>query len=187
MAALIYGALSSLDGYMSDPSGSFDWAAPDDELMAAVNDLESGIGTFLYGRRMYETMRYWETANPDQAEEPLEAEFARAWLSADKVVFSTTLAEVTTARTKLLRTFEPDAIVRMKSSATRDLSVNGPTLAATAFEHGLVDECHLFLQPVVLGAGLRTLPVVAPVRLELINERRFNSGAVHLHYRVQPT
>ncbi|MGC2167670.1 MAG: dihydrofolate reductase family protein [Acidimicrobiales bacterium] len=187
MSALIYGALSSLDGFVSDPSGSFDWAAPDDELMAAVNDLESEIGTFLYGRRMYETMRYWETADPDEAEEPLGAEFARNWLSADKIVFSTTLSDVTTARTKLLRTFDPEAIAEMKSSATRNLSVNGPTLASAAFKARLVDECHLFLQPVVVGAGLRTLPVVAPLRLELINERRFTSGALHLHYRVKST
>ncbi len=185
MAALIYAAMCSLDGFMSDPSGEIQWAAPDDEMMAAANDLESEIGTYLYGRRMYETMRYWETADPDERDEPLEAEFARLWLAADKIVFSTTLTDVSTARTELVESFDPEAIVQLKSTATRNISINGPTLASAAFRAGLVDECHLFLQPVIMGAGLRALPGDGPIPLELISERRFDSGAVHVRYRVK--
>ncbi len=186
MAELIYAAVSSLDGFISDASGAFEWAAPDDEMMAAANDLESEIGTYLYGRRMYETMRYWETAEPDEETDPLDAEFARMWRSADKVVYSSTLSDVSQPPAlKLERTFEPDAIVQMKSSAERNISINGPTLASAAFRAGLIDECHLFLQPIIMGAGLRALPGNGPIPLELISERRFESGAVHLRYRVK--
>ncbi len=185
MAELIYAAMSSLDGFISDASGAFEWAAPDDEMMAAANDLESEIGTYLYGRRMYETMSYWETADPDEQTDPLEAAFSRMWLSADKIVFSTTLSDVATARTQLVRTFEPDAIAQMKSAAARNISINGPTLASAAFRAGLIDECHLFVQPIIIGAGLRALPSDGPIPLELISERRFDSGGVHLRYRVK--
>jgi dihydrofolate reductase len=185
MAELIYAAVSSLDGFMSDPSGAFEWLAPDDEMMAAANELEGEFGTYLYGRRMYETMLYWETAEPDEETDPLDAEFARIWRSADKVVYSSTLSDVSSARTRLERTFDPDAIVQMKSSAERNISINGPTLASAAFRAGLIDECHLFLQPIIRGAGLRALPDDGPIPLELISERRFESGAVHLRYRVK--
>jgi dihydrofolate reductase len=179
--ALIYSAIASLDGYVNDADGRFDWAAPDPELHRVVNDLERPIGTYLYGRRMYETMAAWETMEAGSDE---TRDFAELWRAADKVVYSTTLDEVTTSRTRLERSFEPDAVRALKARATRDLSIGGPGLAAAALGAGLVDECHLFLHPIAVGGGTPALPAGARTDLELLDERRFESGVVHLHYRV---
>lgn len=185
MAKLLYGAIASLDGYVADASGNFDWAAPDEDVHAFVNDLERPIGTYLYGRRMYEVMRFWETADASDDQPPVIRDFARIWRSADKVVYSTTLEQVSSARTRLERDFDPDAIRRMKASAGRDLSVGGPDLAGRAIGAGLVDECRLFVVPVLVGGGTRALPDGVRVDLELLDERRFGSGVVHLHYRIR--
>jgi dihydrofolate reductase len=184
MGRLIYAAITSLDGYIEDEEGKFDWAEPDEEVHAFVNDLERSVGTYLYGRRMYETMVGWET-DPTLAEQsPLMADFAEIWQAADKVVYSTTLETVSTARTRIERAFESDAVRTMKARAERDLTVGGANLAADAFEAGLVDECHLFLVPVVVGGGKRSLPAGRRVDLELMDERRFGNGTVHLRYRT---
>jgi dihydrofolate reductase len=181
---LIYSALASLDGYVADEDGKFDWAEPDEEVHAYVNDLVRPAGTHLYGRRLYEVMVVWETL--DTADEPAPMrDFAEIWRAADKVVYSRTLEEVATARTRLEREFDPDGVRQLKASAERDLTVGGPTLAAEAFAAGLVDECHLFLSPVVVGGGLRALRDGVRVDLELLDERRFGNGVVHLHYRTQ--
>jgi dihydrofolate reductase len=185
VAELIYSAITSLDGYVSDEEGTFDWATPDDEVHAFVNDLERPIGTYLYGRRMYEVMAYWETAHtvPDQ---PLEIlDYAQIWRAADKVVYSATLETGSTARTRIEREFDPDAVQRMKAGAERDLSIGGPTLAAQAMAAGLVDELHLFVAPVVVGGGTRVLPDGVRWDLDLADERRFGNGVVHLHYRTR--
>lgn len=185
MAELIYSVITSLDGYVADENGNFDWAAPDDEVHAFVNDLERPIGTYLYGRRMYETMVYWETAPTDTDQTPVEQDFARIWQAADKVVYSTRLETVSSKRTRIERTFTPDAIRRMKTEARQDITVGGPTLAAQALRAGLVDECHLFVTPVVVGGGTRSLPGNVQLNLDLLDERRFRSGVVHLHYRIR--
>ncbi|HEX3540501.1 MAG TPA: dihydrofolate reductase family protein [Acidimicrobiales bacterium] len=185
MAKLIYSAISSLDGYVADENGNFDWAAPDEEVHAFVNDLERPAGTYLYGRRMYEVMRYWETA-PTAGDEPDAGhDYARIWQAADKVVYSTTLPTVSTARTTLERTFDPAAVGAMKAAATANISVGGPHLAAAALAAGLVDECHFFLTPAVVGGGTRSLPDGVKFRLELLDEHRFGNGVVHLHYRTR--
>lgn len=184
MAKLVYSAITSLDGYVNDEDGSFDWAAPDEEVHAYVNDLERPVGTYLYGRRMYEVMRFWEA--PDiPAERPVERDYAQVWQAADKVVYSTTLETVGTGRTRLERAFDPDAVRAMKAAAERDLSVGGADLAAQAIAHGLVDELHLFLTPISVGGGTPALPRHQTVRLELADERRFAHGVVHLHYRFR--
>jgi dihydrofolate reductase len=184
MGKLIYTAITSLDGYIEDEEGKFDWAEPDAEVHAFVNDLERGAGTYLYGRRMYETMVGWET-DPSLAEQsPVMADFAAIWQAADKVVYSTTLETVSTARTRIERAFQADAVRAMKAQAEQDLTVGGANLAAHAFEAGLVDECHLYLVPVVVGGGKRSLPEGMRVNLELIDERRFGNGTVHLRYRT---
>jgi dihydrofolate reductase len=182
LAKLIYSAIASLDGYVADPDGNFDWAAPDAEVHAFVNDLERPIGTHLYGRRMYEVMAAWETIEDDH---PAMRDFAEIWRAADKVVYSTMLDAVATGKTRLERTFEPDAVRRMKASADRDISIGGPGLAAHALEAGLVDELHFFAVPVIVGAGTHWLPDGIRFDLELLDERRFASGVVHLHYRVK--
>jgi len=179
MAKLIYSAIASLDGYVEDEHGKFDWAAPDEEVHRFVNDMERPIGTYLYGRRMYETMVYWETVS---GQEPAIRDYAEIWQAAEKVVFSTTLETVSSARTRIEHAFDPDAIERLKAAAERDVSVGGPALAARAFEGGLVDECHLFFHPVTVGGGKPALP--GGVRLELQHERRFAAGVVYLSYRV---
>jgi dihydrofolate reductase len=181
MAKLIYAAITSLDGYIADADGNFDWSAPDEEVHAFVNDLERPIGTYLYGRRMYDVMAVWETMSDDH---PAMRDYAEIWRAADKVVYSTTLAEPASARTRIEREFAPDAIRAMKESAERDLSVGGAHLAAEAFRAGLVDECHLFLTPVMVGGGTRALPDAVRLQLELLDERRFAGGVVHLHYRA---
>jgi dihydrofolate reductase len=186
MAKLIYSAITSLDGYVADENGNFDWAAPDEEVHRFVNDLERPIGTYLYGRRIYETMVYWETAHtlPDQP--PFIQDFAGIWQAADKIVYSKTLDTPSSARTRIERDFDPDAVRRMKASAERDISVGGPDLATQAIKAGLVDEYQLFLTPIIVGGGKQSLPDNVRLELELLDERRFGNGVVHLHYRTKP-
>lgn len=181
MANLIYSAITSLDGYVEDADGGFEWAAPDEEVHAFVNELERPIGTYLYGRRMYDTMVYWESAtNSSEA----AREYAEIWRAAEKVVYSRTLHSATSARTRIWHTFEPDAIQRLKESSAADLSIGGADLAGQALNGGLVDECHLIIAPIVVGGGKQALPNDLRLRLELLDEHRFTSGFVHLHYRV---
>ena len=185
MAKLFYTAITSLDGYVADEDGKFDWAAPDAEVHAFVNDLERPIGTYLYGRRLYDTMVAWETMPSRPDEPPVIRDYAEIWRSADKVVYSTTLETVASARTRIEREFDADAVRQIKASADRDVSVGGSHLAAQAIKAGLVDECHLFLTPVIVGGGTRALPDHVRVGLELLDERRFGNGVVHLHYRTK--
>jgi len=183
MAELIYDAITSLDGYLADADGNFDWAEPDDEVHAFVNDLARPTGTFLYGRTMYEMMTGWEN-DPGLAEHsPLMADFAGIWQAADKVVYSTTLAEPSTGRTRIERSFDPEAVRSMKAAATRDLGIGGANLAAHVIRAGLVDEYHLFLNPMIVGGGLRALPDDVRLDLQLVEERRFAGGVVFLRYR----
>jgi dihydrofolate reductase len=181
MGKLVYSAITSLDGYVADERGTFDWAAPDEEVHAFVNDRERSLGTYLYGRRMYEVMRAWETMDVED-EPPVMRDFAGLWRAADKVVYSTTLPAVTTERTRLERAFDADAVRRLKNGG--DVGIGGPHLAAHALRAGLVDECHLYLNPVVVGGGTRALPEGLGLRLDLVDERRFGNGVVHLGYRV---
>ena len=183
MARLIYSAIASLDGYTADASGSFEWAAPDAEVHAFVNDLERDAGTYLYGRRMYETMAVWETMDVAAEPQPMR-DYAEIWRAADKVVYSRTLAEASTPRTRIEREFEPDAVREMKAAAGRDLSIGGPGLAAHALRAGLVDELQLLLVPVVVGGGTRALADGVRRDLQLLDERRFAGGVVYLRYRV---
>jgi dihydrofolate reductase len=185
MAKLIYSAITSLDGYIADENGNFDWAAPDEEVHAFVNDLERPVGTYLYGRRMYEVMVAWETAHTFADQRPVMQDFAKLWQAADKVVYSRTLAAVSSARTRIERDFDPEAVRQVKASAGRDLSVGGPDLAAQAIRAGLVDEYHLFLVPFVVGGGNQSLPDNVRVQLELLDERRFGGGVVFLRYRTR--
>jgi dihydrofolate reductase len=185
MAKLIYSAITSLDGYVADEQGNFDWAAPDEEVHTFINDLERPVGTYLYGRRMYEVMVYWETAHTVADQPPVGQDFAEIWRAADKVVYSTTLETVSSIRTRIERDFDPEAIRQMKAQARRDIGVGGPDLAAQAIEAGLVDEIHLFLAPIVVGGGNRSLPDDVRVKLEMLDERRFGNGMVHLHYRTR--
>src|SRR2546428_5081561 len=184
MAKLIYSAITSLDGYVADEDGNFDWAAPDEEVHTFVNDLERPVGTYLYGRRMYEVMVYWETAHtlPDQP--PFIRGYAEIWRAADKMVYSKTLETVSSARTRIERDFDPEAVRQMKARSERDISVGGPNLAAQAIAAGLIDELHFFLAPIVVGGGNRSLPADARLKLDLLDERRFANGMVHLHYRT---
>ncbi len=184
MAKLIYSAIASLDGYVEDEHGGFDWAAPDEEVHAFVNELERPIGTCLYGRRMYETMVYWETAGAGPGSSAVSRDFAAIWRATDKIVYSRTLQTVASARTRIERDFDPDAIRRLKQTSTADIAVGGPELAGQALTLGLVDECHLFLGPILVGAGKRALPDDVRAQLELLDERRFRNGVVHLRYRV---
>jgi dihydrofolate reductase len=184
MASLIYSAITSLDGYVADEDGNFDWAMPDEQVHAFVNDLMRPVGTHLYGRRLYEVMAGWETDPTLAGQSPVMRDFAELWQAADKIVYSTTLATPSTARTRIERTFDPQAVRELKAAADRDLLVGGPELAAQAFAAGLVDECHLFLAPIMVGGGKRSLPDHIRLRLELLDERRFDSGMVHLRYRV---
>jgi dihydrofolate reductase len=184
MAKLIYSAIMSLDGYVADEAGNFDWAAPDEEVHAFINDLERPVGTYLYGRRMYEVMAYWETADERAGRSPAAQDYAQIWRAADKVVYSKTLESATSARTRIERAFDPERIRQLKAGAESDLSIGGPGLAAQAIEGALVDELHLFVVPVVVGGGTRALPDHVRLALELLAERRFANGTVHLHYRV---
>lgn len=185
MAKLIYAAIASLDGYVEDEEGTFNWAAPDEEVHAFVNELERPIGTYLYGRRMYETMVFWETA-PHKTDEPaVFRDYAGIWRAAEKIVYSRTLRTPSSARTRIEREFDPDAVRRLKQSSRADVAIGGAELAGQAIGAGLVDECHLFLCPIVVGGGKRALRDNLRVHLELLDERRFRNGVVHLHYRIR--
>jgi dihydrofolate reductase len=182
MAKLIYSGIMSLDGYTADRDGDFDWSAPDEEVHGFINDLERPVGTYLYGRRMYEVMVGWETM--DLAGEPaVMHDFAQIWRAADKVVYSTTLDAASSPRTRIERDFDAEAVRQLKASADRDIGVGGPDLAAHAIRAGLVDEFHLFLTPIAVGGGTRFLPDGVRLTLELLDQRRFSNGVVHLHYR----
>jgi dihydrofolate reductase len=185
MAKLIYSAITSLDGYVADDEGNFDWAAPDEEVHRFVNDLERPVGTYLYGRRMYEVMRYWETAHTIADQPPFMQDFAEIWREAEKIVYSKTLESVSSAKTRIERDFDPEAIRQLKASAERDITVGGPELAAQAIRAGLVDEYHLLVSPIAVGGGKRALPDDVRLELELLDERRFGTGVVHLHYRTE--
>jgi dihydrofolate reductase len=182
MAKLIYSAITSLDGYVADEDGNFDWAEPDEEMHTFVNELERPVGTYLYGRRIYDVMVAWETMDLSE-QPPFIRDYAEIWRAADKIVYSRTLETITSARTRLERDFDPESIRRMKALAEPDISVGGPGLAAQVIEAGLVDECPLFLTPIVVGGGKRSLPNNVRLKLELLDERRFGNGVVHLHYR----
>jgi dihydrofolate reductase len=184
MAKLIYVSNVSLDGYIEDEQGRFDWSEPDDEVFAFITDLVRPMGTYLYGRRLYDTMAVWETEPAFAAESELMADFADVWKEADKVVYSTTLDTVSTAKTRLERTFDPASVRDIKASATSDLTVGGAHLAADAFEAGLVDECQLFVHPVLLGGGKLALSSGIRSDLELLDDRRLGNGVVYLSYRI---
>jgi dihydrofolate reductase len=182
MVKLIYTAIISLDGYVNDTDGNFDWAEPSDEVHAFVNDQERPIGTYLYGRRLYEVMVAWETM--DLAGQPaVMRDYAQIWRAADKIVISRTLQATSSGRTRIERDFDPEAVRQMKAQAVRDISVGGPTLAASAIKAGLVDDYHLYVTPVAVGGGNAAFPGGIRVKLELLDERRFANGVVHLHYR----
>lgn len=185
VAKLIYGAITSLDGYTADKTGNFDWAAPDEAVHAFVNNLERPIGTYLYGRRMYEVMSWWE--NPPIDDEPgsAVADYAQIWQAADKIVYSRSLESVSTPKTRIEQVFDPVAIREMKSRLERDISIGGAELAAQAIRAGLVDELHLFLSPIVVGGGTPSLPGDIRWNLELVDEHRFANGVIHLHYRTK--
>lgn len=185
MARLIYPSNLSLDGYTEDERGAFDWAPPDTDVFAFITGLMGSAGTYLYGRRMYETLAVWETDPALAARSDLMAHYATTWRAADKIVYSSTLAGPLTANTRLERRFDPDAVRHLKAAATRDLLVGGPTLAAQALHAGLVDEIALFVWPVLLGGRKPALPTDARADLELIDEHRFGRGVVHLRYRVR--
>lgn len=184
MAKLIYVANVSLDGYIEDEHGSFDWTAPDDELFAFVTDLVRPVGTYLYGRRLYDTMAVWETDRALAAQSELMADFANVWQAADKVVYSTSLDAVSTAKTRLERHFDPASVREMKASATSDLSVGGAELAGQALEAELADECHLLVRPILIGGGKPALPSGTRSELELLDVNRFSNGAVYVRYRI---
>ena len=175
---LIYSAITSLDGYVEDEHGRFDWAAPDEEVHAFVNDLERPIGTYLYGRRMYETMVAWQTMDD---EHPVMRDYAQIWRAAEKVVYSRSLESVSSERTRIEHEFEPGAIRQLKEAG--DVGIGGAALAGEAIRAGLVDEYHLFLNPVLVGGGKRALPDDVKHQLELLDERRFAGGVVYLRYR----
>jgi dihydrofolate reductase len=185
VAKLIYSAIASLDGYIEDENGKFDWAEPDEEVHSFINDLQRRIGTYLYGRRLYEVMIGWETQPELANQSPVMRDFAEIWQKAEKIVYSRTLEAVSTATTRIERDFNPEAVRQMKAAADRDLTVGGPALAAHAFEAGLVDELHLFVVPVMVGGGKGFLPDDVHLELELLDERRFGNGMVHLHYRTR--
>lgn len=184
MAKLIYSAIASLDGYVEDQQGKFEWSAPDAEVHAFINDRERPIATYLYGRRMYETMVYWETADTGADQSAVVRDWAQIWRAAEKIVFSRTLTTVSSARTRIERNFDREAIRQLKQGSERDLSVGGAELAGEAIAAGLVDECHLFLVPILVGGGKRALPSDVRLQLELLDERRFGSGVVHLSYGI---
>ena len=184
MARLIYTALASLDGYIEDERGGFDWAAPDEDVHRFVNDLERSAGTFLLGRRMYEVLVYWETVGLAEAP-PYIVEFAEIWRAADKIVYSTTLGSASSGRTRIERGFDPEAVRELKASAERDLSVGGPELASLAFRAGLVDEVHLFAAPVIVGGGKRALPDGMRLDLSLLSVKHFANGTVYTGYRLR--
>ena len=184
MGNLIYSAITSLDGYIEDEDGKFDWAQPDDEVHAFINDLERSVSTSLYGRRMYETMMAWEIEPGLSEQSSVTRDFAKIWQAADKVVYSRTLERASTSRTRIEREFDSDDVLRWKGAAESDLTVGGPALAAEAFRAGLVDECQLFVTPILVGGGKQCLPDDVRLNLELLDERRFRNGMVYLRYRT---
>ncbi len=184
MAKLIYSAIESLDGYIADEDGNFDWAEPDEEVHTFVNDLERPVGTYLYGRRMYEVMKAWETLDV-AGEPPFVQDFAAIWREADKIVYSRTLEAASSAKTRIERDFDPKAVRQLKASASTDITIGGPGLASEAIRGGLVDELHLLVAPVVVGGGTPSLPDGVRLQLELLNERRFGNGMVFLRYRTE--
>ncbi len=183
MAKLIYSAITSLDGYVADREGKWDWSTPDDEVHAAVNDLSRTAGTYLLGRRMYEVLVAWETMETEGTPAVIQ-DFAEIWRATDKVVYSSTLETPSSARTRIEREFEPEAVARMKEQADKDLAIGGPELAAQAIAAGLVDEIHLFVNPVVVGGGTASLPDDVFLKLELLDQRRFGNGVAYLRYRA---
>jgi dihydrofolate reductase len=187
MAKLIYTAIASLDGFVADESGNFDWAAPDNEVHAFVNDLERPAGTYLYGRRLYETMAFWETAHVRPEMSAVALDYARIWQAAEKIVYSRTLESASTARTRLEREFVAEAVRRLKASADREVSVGGSELAAQALHAGLVDEIRVFIVPAIVGGGKRFLPDSLRLTLVLLDERRFESGVAYLRYSAAGT
>jgi dihydrofolate reductase len=180
---LIYSTIASLDGYVEDADGHIEWSAPDEEVFAFIIELERPIGSYLYGRRMYETMCYWESVSPDNQSRE-ERDFTAIWRQADKIVFSRSLETPNSARTRIERQFDPAAIRRMKELSSLDLTVGGAELAGQAFAAELVDECHLFVVPAIVGGGKRALPDDVRAHLTLVDEHRFRGGVVHLHYRL---
>ena len=187
MAKLIYVAIMSLDGYIADENGNFDWAEPDTEVHAFINEVVRPVGTYLYGRRMYETMAVWQTVDTGYDQRPVSRDYADIWRSADKIVYSRTLDRISTPRTRLERAFEPDAVRLMKRSAERDMAVGGADLAAQAIGAGLVDAYQLFLTPIIIGSGNQALPEGFRQTLELVDERRFSGGMINLHYEAVVT
>ncbi len=185
MGKLIYLAIASLDGYVADRNGKFDWAEPDEEVHSFVNELVRSAGTHLYGRRMYEVMVAWETLGTSGDEPGFIRDFGEIWRAADKIVYSRTLDTASTQRTRIERDFDPEAVRRLKAEAGDDISVGGPELAAHAFQAGLVDECHLIVAPVIVGGGKQSLPSDLRVELTLLDERGFQNGMVHLRYGVR--
>ena len=185
MAHLIYSAISSLDGYIEDIEGNFDWAAPDEEVHRFINDLERAAGTYLLGRRMYETMMIWETDPSFAADSPITRDYAEIWQAANKIVYSRTLGTVSTRKTQLERTLDPESIRQLKEAVAQDILIGGPELAAHAFRAGLIDECQLFLTPIIVGGGKRSLPDNVRIELELLEERRFGNGMVFLRYQTR--
>ena len=184
MARLIYVTNMSLDGYIEDEDGSFEFTAPGDDFFEFVTDIVRPVGTYLYGRRLYEAMAVWETQPDLASRSPLTADFADVWQAADKVVYSTTLDSVWTANTRLQRSFDPTEVRRLKDSAADDLMIGGADLAGQAFEAGLVDDCHLFVHPLLVGGGKRALPGRIRSHLELLASHPFADGVIHLHHRV---
>ena len=185
MPKLIYSAIMSLDGFTADEAGNFDWAAPDEQVHAFVNDQERPVGTYLYGRRMYEVMSAWETPEMSIDQPPVISDYAQIWRAADKVVYSTTLESVTTARTRVERVFDPADVAELKKHADADLSVGGPELAGQMLRAGLVDECAFFVSPVLVGGGTRALPTALFLALELMDQRTFDNGVVYVRYRTK--
>jgi dihydrofolate reductase len=185
MGKLIYSMITSVDGYVSDPEGNFGWGAPEEESHEFVNEISRSIGTYLYGRRMYETMVYWETAHTEPDQSSFIVEYARTWQATDKIVYSTTLERVSSERTRIERSFDPDAVRKLKAESDLDLTVDGPHLAAQAIRAGLVDEYQLIVGPAIVGGGNRFFPDGVRVDLELQDERRFNNGVVYLRYGVR--
>ena len=184
MGKLIYSVMTSLDGFVADEDGNFDWAAPDEEVHAFVNDLERQVGTYLLGRRMYEVMVYWETAHTVGEQPAVMYDYAAIWRAADKIVYSRTLETASSARTRIERNFDPGSVRQMKATTSRDISIGGPNLAAQAIRAGLVDELHLIVNPIVIGSGNQALPAKVRLTLERLNEQHFGNGVVHLHYRI---
>jgi dihydrofolate reductase len=185
MARLVYAVLASLDGYVADEAGNFDWAAPGEDVHRFINELERSVGTYLFGRRLYEIMAVWQDF-PDIEQEPeVIGEYAAIWQSADKIVYSETLAAVTTPKTRLDRSFDPQSVRAMVTDQEQDVSIGGPTLASHALRAGIVDDIHLFIVPHIVGGGTPCWPAGLPLQLDLAEQERFSDGTVYLHYTTR--